>query len=114
MVKETDMKNKKDSRFDRELENTVSKKINKRLWVQKQKPIVLKAFSLFGLIGWSVAVPVAAMAYLGLWVDKKYPSENISYTLYFVLFGLVAGCYNAYRWLKKESNQLEKENNYNG
>ena len=34
-------------------------------------------FGMFGLIGWSVAVPTLLGAGLGLWLDKHYPSRPV-------------------------------------
>lgn len=56
---------------------------------------------MFGLVGWSVAIPTLAGIALGLWVDRNWPSY-ISWTLTLLFVGMVLGCLNAWRWLKRE------------
>lgn len=57
---------------------------------------------MFGLIGWSVALPTLAGVALGLWIDRHWPSR-ISWTLTLLFVGVVLGCLNAWRWIKRES-----------
>ena len=56
---------------------------------------------MFGLVGWSVAIPTVAGIALGLWIDRTWPSP-ISWTLTLLFVGMVLGCLNAWRWLKRE------------
>ena len=65
-------------------------------------------FGMFGLIGWSVAVPTLLGAILGLWVDKRYPGKH-SWTLMLLVIGLVAGCSNAWHWVARENKQMHDE-----
>lgn len=56
---------------------------------------------MFGLVGWSVAIPTLIGVALGIWIDKTYPSQY-SWTLMCLIIGVVAGCLNAWYWLKRE------------
>lgn len=56
---------------------------------------------LFGLIGWSVAVPALLGVALGIWLDKVIPGR-ISWTLSMLITGLFAGCLIAWQWVAKE------------
>lgn len=56
---------------------------------------------MFGLVGWSVAVPVVAGIALGVWIDGRWPSET-SWTLVLLLAGAALGCLNAWYWLQRE------------
>lgn len=73
-------------------------------------------FAMFGLIGWSVAVPTLLGIALGIWIDKHYPSPR-SWTLMLLMIGLIIGCLNAWYWVKKEqqaiSSDLESEGEHN-
>ena len=60
------------------------------------------SLGMFGLIGWSVAIPSVAGAALGLWIDERWPSR-VSWTLTLLLVGVVIGCANAWHWIKQES-----------
>ena len=55
----------------------------------------------FGMIGWSVAVPVVASIAVGLWIDSRWPSR-FSWTLMLLFLGMVLGCLNAWHWLTRE------------
>lgn len=57
---------------------------------------------MFGLVGWSVAVPTLAGIALGLWIDATWPSR-MSWTLNLLVVGLIIGCLNAWYWVKRES-----------
>jgi ATP synthase protein I len=54
-----------------------------------------------GAIGWSVAVPTIAGAFLGRWWDRRNPGGH-SWTLMLLVAGLVIGCANAWRWMAQE------------
>ena len=63
---------------------------------------------MIGTIGWSIAVPTLIGVALGIWIDKMWPGR-ISWTLTFLLAGLVLGCINAYYWVKKELERIREE-----
>lgn len=71
---------------------------NKNVWF---------GFGLFGLIGWSVAIPALLGAALGTWLDDNYAREQ-SWTLTLLLAGLTLGCFNAWYWLKIEQRKINK------
>jgi ATP synthase protein I len=57
---------------------------------------------MFGLVGWSVAIPVLAGIALGWWLDHAVP-QRFSWTLALLLAGTVLGAMNAWFWVEKES-----------
>jgi ATP synthase protein I len=59
---------------------------------------------MFGLVGWSVAIPTLIGVALGLWLDRRWPSEA-SWTLTFLFLGVVLGCLNAWYWIRQESDR---------
>jgi ATP synthase protein I len=69
---------------------------------------------MFGMVGWSVAIPTVAGIFLGIWIDVTWPSPY-SWTLMLLFAGLVVGCYNAWYWIQKErkaiSNSFKGNNN---
>lgn len=58
--------------------------------------------SLFGLVGWAIALPTLAGAFIGAWIDSAAGTQR-SWTLALILAGLVLGCANAWFWVQKES-----------
>jgi ATP synthase protein I len=63
---------------------------------------------MMGQIGWSVVVPTLLGAALGLWLDKRHPSEH-SWTLALLVPGLAVGCMNAWHWVSKEDRAMREE-----
>lgn len=56
---------------------------------------------MFGLVGWSVAVPTLIGVAIGLWIDERWPSR-FSWTLMLLVMGAAIGCANAWWWMQKE------------
>ncbi len=57
---------------------------------------------MFGLVGWSVAVPTLVGLAVGVWIDMRWPGR-ISWTLTGLIAGVALGCLNAWYWVKRES-----------
>jgi len=80
----------------------VAKKENRKLKSQqKKKDSALMGFGMFGMIGWSVSVPVLLGTALGIWLDKTYP-QSFSWTLTCLISGLMMGCIIAWNWINTE------------
>jgi ATP synthase protein I len=62
---------------------------------------------LFGLIGWSVAVPTLLGALLGSWLDRRHLGGR-SWTLPLLIAGLCLGCANAWHWVSKEQSEVRR------
>ncbi|RDC72546.1 ATPase F0F1 [Rhodovulum sp. 12E13] len=56
---------------------------------------------MFGLVGWSVAVPTVAGTALGIWIDGRWPGE-VSWTLTLLVGGAILGALNAWYWVQRE------------
>lgn len=59
---------------------------------------------MFGLVGWSVAIPTLLGIATGVWLDRRWPGQA-SWTLTFLLIGVALGCLNAWYWVKQESRR---------
>jgi len=57
---------------------------------------------MFGLVGWSVAIPTLVGIAAGIWIDKT-ASGPYSWTLMGLFVGVVLGCLNAWYWVKRKS-----------
>ncbi len=62
----------------------------------------------FGIVGWSVAIPTLMGTALGLWVDRTWPSR-FSWTLMLLILGVALGCLNAWYWVKKARENIIDE-----
>ena len=69
---------------------------------------LLYGLGMFGLVGWSVAVPTLLLLALGIWIDSRYDSPY-SWTLMLLVLGIMLGCWNAWYWVQRESGV---ENNH--
>jgi len=92
-----------DSDDDR-LARQVGSRARRRLRAQRRRPNVLFGLGLFGVIGWSVAVPTVAGAALGLWIDHHWPGR-VSWTLTLLIAGVILGCLNAWHWVSREGER---------
>ncbi|MEJ2308088.1 MAG: AtpZ/AtpI family protein [Gammaproteobacteria bacterium] len=59
---------------------------------------------MFGLVGWSVAVPTLLGIAIGIWLDGRWPGD-VSWTLTFLMIGVILGCLNAWYWIRQESRR---------
>jgi len=58
---------------------------------------------MFGMVGWSVAVPTVVGALLGGWLDRHHP-RGYSWTLALLVAGLVVGCAIAWQWVSSQNS----------
>jgi len=87
----------------------VAAKVKRKLKGQRQgKQGVWFGLGMFGLIGWSVAVPTLIGALLGLWWDRHHPGTH-SWTLALLVAGLVIGCANAWHWITQENKAMQDD-----
>ncbi|MEL6773843.1 MAG: AtpZ/AtpI family protein [Pseudomonadota bacterium] len=64
-------------------------------------PSALRGFAVFGMVGWSIAVPTVAGTLLGLWLDRRLP-QTFSWTLTLLIGGALLGAVLAWRWVTRE------------
>ena len=74
---------------------------------ERPKESVWFGLGAFGLIGWSVAIPMLLFLALGIWIDANYQSR-FSWTLMMLFAGIIVGCLNAWYWVKREQAEIER------
>jgi ATP synthase protein I len=99
---------------NRDKANSLSKQVGEKAQrklkaIHNDKRSVWFGLGMFGMVGWSVAVPTLLGAALGMWLDKKYP-ESFSWTLSCLILGLFAGCLIAWHWITKEHKEMNQNN----
>jgi ATP synthase protein I len=108
----TDEQEKK--RLKPTLSQEVEKKAVRKLKARRNSSQgVWFGLGMMGLIGWSVAIPTILGAFLGLWLDHKYPGGR-SWTLALLVGGLATGCLNAWRWVGRENKAIQEEQEEDG
>lgn len=86
-----------------ELRDAVGDRAERRRLAQAEKlRTVWFGLGTFGLVGWSVAIPVVVGTLVGVWLDRHYPMRG-SWALTLLVAGALFGCWNAWQWIEKES-----------
>jgi len=99
-----------DNKDANEFSNSVGKIAKRKLKALKNdKKGVWFGLGMMGIVGWTIAVPTLLGAAFGVWLDKKYP-ETFSWTLSCLIIGLFVGCIIAWRWINKEHNEINRNN----
>ena len=88
-------------------EEVASKQTRKLRARRTKRDSVWFGMGMFGIVGWSVAIPAVIGAGLGLWIDTQRPSR-FSWTLMLLFPGVVLGCVNAWYWVECERKRIEK------
>ncbi|GAB4334572.1 MAG: AtpZ/AtpI family protein [Candidatus Abyssubacteria bacterium] len=92
-------------RIEQELHGHVSRKEVRKLNARvKEDRSLWFGLGMFGLVGWSVAIPTLIGIAVGVWLDEAYPSRY-SWTLMGLVIGVILGCLNAWFWVKRESRR---------
>jgi ATP synthase protein I len=87
----------------------VSDREHRKLDTRRQDKRVWFGLGMFGMVGWSIAIPAVAGAFLGIWIDSKHLGRY-SWTLMLFMAGLCLGCYNAWYWLQRERLEITGKN----
>ena len=98
---------------DDELERAVEQQERRKLRARgKGTPDLWFGLGYFGLVGWAVAIPTVLGVFLGLWLDANLDSQR-SWTLAFLLAGLVLGLLNAWFWVQRQRSAIDREREEN-
>jgi ATP synthase protein I len=106
------------SEFRREIdefEEQVGEKELRKVRARRQKNrSIWFGLGMFGVVGWSVAIPTLIGLGIGIWIDANIPSR-FSWTLMGLMIGLFVGCLNAWYWLNSEGRpDIEEEDEERG
>ncbi|MBD3384750.1 ATP synthase subunit [candidate division KSB1 bacterium] len=74
----------------------------KRIAEKSKDQGVWFGLGMFGIVGWSVSIPTLVFLAIGIWLDSTTQGQ-ISWTLSFLVLGIIIGCLNAWYWVKQES-----------
>jgi ATP synthase protein I len=90
---------------NRYLQREVGRKAQRKLRARKEEERAAWFWlGMFGLVGWSIAIPTLVGVALGLWIDRRWPAPA-SWTLTLLIIGVAVGCLNAWYWIKQESHR---------
>ena len=97
-------KRNRENQADRLIEKIGDKENRKMKARQEKDRGVWFGLGMFGLVGWSVAIPTVIGIAVGIWIDAKSAS-SYSWTLMFLIIGVIVGCLNAWYWVRRESRR---------
>lgn len=106
---ENNQKNNHEKR-QRKLSRNIGRKAERKMEAREHKDEESLWFGLgmFGLVGWAVSIPTVIGIAVGVWLDSAFPGP-ISWTLTFLFIGIVLGCLNAWYWVSKERDRIQKK-----
>lgn len=90
--------------MDKKFQRQIAKKSDRKLKARKEAKNIWFGLGMFGMVGWSVAIPSLLGIGLGIWIDTHIQSKY-SWTLMLLVIGVALGCFNAWYWISKESQE---------
>jgi ATP synthase protein I len=91
----------------KKLRDTIAAKEDRKLKARREPHRdIWFGLGMFGLVGWSVAIPTLLGVAAGIWIDVTWPSR-FSWTLMLLVVGVVVGCLNAWYWIQREGRHDE-------
>jgi len=104
-MNDTDKSKERRRKVIEDLEKQVGVKESRKMKGRREKDrSIWFGLGMFGLIGWSVAIPTLIGVAVGIWIDNTWPSR-FSWTLMLLFIGVILGCVNAWYWVKRESRR---------
>ncbi len=88
--------------MDKNFQHQISRKSDRKIKARKEAKNIWFGLGMFGMVGWSVAIPTLLGIGLGIWIDTHSQSKY-SWTLMLLIIGVALGCFNAWYWISKES-----------
>ena len=90
-------------KVSKHFQERVETKAKRKIEARSKPKNVWFGLRMFGMVGWSVAIPSLIGIALGVWIDTHINSQY-SWTLMLLVAGVVLGCFNAWYWIEKESS----------
>lgn len=88
-------------------EHVGAKQARKLLRRKEGEHSIWFGLGMFGVVGWSVAIPTMIGVGLGYWIDRAWPGR-ISWTLTLMVVGLCLGSMNAWYWVQRQRRAIEE------
>lgn len=85
-----------------ELLDEIEKEAKKKIKAKSEGDEIMFGLGLFGIVGWSIAIPTVLGVALGIYLDKKFTS-NISWTITLLFLGVIFGSFNVWRWINEKN-----------
>lgn len=83
---------------EEELLKKIEKESSKKIKSQEEGDEIMFGLGLFGIIGWSIAIPTVMGIALGVYLDKRF-TQSFSWTITLLFAGVILGSFNAWHWI---------------
>jgi len=100
--------NQQDDQAEDQFVETIQEKSRRRRRARREQGNIWFGLGTFGMVGWSVAIPAVLGVLLGAWLDANVPM-GFSWRLTLLVGGVIIGCLNAWYWISKEQQNVERE-----
>jgi len=102
------------ARIQADISRKVGAKETRKLQARREKHrTIWFGLGMFGMIGWSVAIPTVVGVAVGIWLDRAHPARY-SWTLTLLVVGIALGCLNAWLWLSRERRAITRREEEGG
>lgn len=88
---------------EEELIKRISSDAENKIRSKKDGKEVMFGLGLFGIVGWSVAIPTLVGIGIGVYLDNRF-EPSFSWTITLLFLGVIVGCLNAWHWIKDKSD----------
>jgi ATP synthase protein I len=93
---------------DKEMTDEVGTRAERKLRARQETHRgIWFGLGMFGVVGWSVAIPTVICVAIGVWLDRAHPGGR-SWTLTLLFVGIALGCLNAWLWVSRERRAIEE------
>ncbi len=89
---------------EEELLEKIKRDSAKKSRAQKEGSEIMFGLGLFGIVGWSIAVPTVLGVALGVFLDKRIP-QSFSWTITLLFAGVIVGALITWHWLSEKSKE---------
>jgi ATP synthase protein I len=89
-----------------ELLEKIKKESKKKIKSKKEGNEIMFGLGLFGIVGWSIAVPTILGIAIGIFLDSRF-TQSFSWTITLLFGGVILGSFNAWYWIKEKSRNDE-------
>lgn len=86
---------------DEELRKQVERQARRMKKAEHDKRTLMAQSIYLGTLGLVFVLPVLAGAYLGLWLDEKFPGYSVHWTVSLILLGVFVGAVNVYLFIRE-------------
>ena len=89
---------------EEELLEKIKKDSAKKSRAQKEGSEIMFGLGLFGIVGWSIAIPTVLGVAVGVFLDKRIP-QRFCWTITLLFAGVIVGAHITWHWLSEKSKE---------